>query len=118
MASRSEHELKGVGQNLSDHTAVTLRQYCTQPISLLNQMKPLNAALSLARYALFRDGPAAHPGIQAVGFVKSRPEIVAPDIQFHFIMVLYARPRQGDLQGARLPAADQCARGRKASAAC
>lgn len=31
----------------------------------------------------------AHPGIQAVAFVKSRPEIVAPDLQYHFIMIMY-----------------------------
>jgi choline dehydrogenase len=84
------HALKGVGQNLSDHVAVTMRQLCTQPISLLRNMHPVAAARSLAQYAMFKTGPAAHPGIQAVAFVKSRSELVAPDLQFHFIMILYA----------------------------
>jgi choline dehydrogenase len=41
------------------------------------------------RYAFTRKGPIAHPGIEAVAFVKSRPEIVAPDLQYHFIMIMY-----------------------------
>ncbi len=86
---KTVHELKGVGQNLSDHVATEIQQECTQPISLLRELKPFNVAKSLLRYALTRDGPIAHPGIQAVGFVKSRPDIVAPDIQFHFIMIMY-----------------------------
>ena len=52
-------------------------------------MRPLNIAKSLIRYALTKTGPIAHPGIQAVSFIKSRPDIVAPDIQIHFIMVMY-----------------------------
>jgi choline dehydrogenase len=83
------HELKGVGRNLSDHVAVEIQQTCIQPISLLRELRPLNIAKSLVRYALTRKGPIAHPGIEAVAFVKSRPEIVAPDLQYHFIMIIY-----------------------------
>lgn len=86
---KTVHELRGVGQNLSDHVAVSMRQLSTQPISLKNALHPLNTAKALAQWALFKTGPAAHPGIQAVAFVKSRPEVVAPDLQFHFIMILY-----------------------------
>ncbi len=86
---RTIHELKGVGQNLSDHVATEIQQECSQPISLLQELKPFNVAKSLVRYALTRSGPIAHPGIQAVAFVKSRPELVAPDIQYHFIMIIY-----------------------------
>jgi choline dehydrogenase len=86
---RAIHELKGVGQNLSDHVATEVQQECRQPISLLQELKPFNIAKSLVRYALTRSGPIAHPGIQAVAFVKSRPELVAPDIQYHFIMIMY-----------------------------
>lgn len=86
---RAVQELKGVGQNLSDHVAAEIQQECTQPISLLRELKPFNIARSLVKYALNRSGPIAHPGIQAVGFVKSRPDLVAPDIQYHFIMIMY-----------------------------
>jgi choline dehydrogenase len=83
------HELKGVGQNLSDHVAVSMRQLSTQPISLKGELNAFKAARSLVQWAIFKNGPAAHPGIQAVAFVKSRPDLVAPDLQYHFIMVLY-----------------------------
>ncbi|WP_029075876.1 choline dehydrogenase [Kaistia adipata] len=86
---RTVQELPGVGQNLSDHVATEIQQQCTQPISLLRELKPLNVAKALVRYALTRSGPIAHPGIQAVGFVKTRPDLVAPDIQYHFIMIMY-----------------------------
>ena len=86
---KTVHELKGVGQNLSDHLAVSMRQLLTQPISLLNDLRPLAVAKSLAQWTLFRSGPVAHPGIQVVAFIKTRPEVVAPDLQYHFIMILY-----------------------------
>ena len=82
-------ELKGVGQNLSDHVAVSMRQLSTQPISLKNELNAFKAAPSVVQWAIFKNGPAAHPGIQTVAFVKSRPDLVAPDLQYHFIMVLY-----------------------------
>ncbi len=89
LASRPCMNFKGVGQNLSDHVATEIQQECTQPISLLRELRPLNIAKSLIRYALTKTGPIAHPGIQAVSFIKSRPDIVAPDIQIHFIMLMY-----------------------------
>ena len=82
-------ELKGVGRNLSDHVAVSMRQLSTQPISLKNELNAFKAARSVVQWAIFKNGPAAHPGIQTVAFVKSRPDLVAPDLQYHFIMVLY-----------------------------
>ena len=83
------HELEGVGRNLSDHVAVSMRQLCTQPISLKRELNPLRTAKALLQWALFKNGPAAHPGIQAQAFVKTRPGLEAPDIQYHFVMILY-----------------------------
>jgi len=83
------HEVEGVGQNLSDHVSTEIQQVCLQPISLLRELKPWNVARHLLRYAIDRGGPVAHPGIQAVTFLKTRPEVVAPDIQIHFIMIMY-----------------------------
>ena len=56
---------------------------------MLRELRPFSIAKSLIRYALTKTGPIAHPGIQAVSFIKSRPDIVAPDIQIHFIMLMY-----------------------------
>lgn len=47
------------------------------------------AAMSLGRYALLRSGPAAHHGIQVLGFADSRPGLAAPDIQYHLLLLMY-----------------------------
>lgn len=84
-----EVALPGVGQNLQDHLAVGVQTRCTQPISLLPYVKPLRAALALGRYMWDKGGPGAYHGIEALAFVKSRPDVTAPDIQYHFEMIMY-----------------------------
>ena len=82
-------ELPGVGMNLQDHLAIGLKQRVSQPISLLPHVAPLKAAMALGQYVLRGNGPGAYHGIEALAFVKTRPEIVAPDLQYHFIMIMY-----------------------------
>jgi choline dehydrogenase len=86
---RSVVELKGVGQNLQDHLHSSVKWDCLQPITLYNNVKPLAAMKSLAQYALFKSGGGTSPGLEALAFVKSGPEVADPDLQFHFVMVLY-----------------------------
>ena len=82
-------ELPGVGQNLQDHLAVGLKQRISQPISMLPYVQPVKAALSLGQYLIGAGGPGAYHGIEALAFVKSRNEIIAPDLQYHFVMIMY-----------------------------
>ncbi len=81
--------LRGVGMNLQDHLAIGVKQRCTQPISMLPMVKPVRSAIALAHYLVNGKGPASYHGIEALAFVKTRPELVAPDIQYHFIMIMY-----------------------------
>jgi choline dehydrogenase len=83
------HELPGVGKNLQDHPAIGVKQGITQPLSLLPNVKPLKAALALARYALTKSGPAADHGTEVMAFVKTRPDVVAADIQFFMVPIMY-----------------------------
>jgi choline dehydrogenase len=83
------HDLKGVGRNLQDHAAMTVKQLCTQPISLLSQTRPLMSALQVARYFIMGGGPAAYHGGEAQMLVKTRPDIVAPDLQYFMTNILY-----------------------------
>jgi choline dehydrogenase len=85
-----QHELKGVGENLQDHLAVAVRQRTSGPYSTLGLLHPLRVALGMAQYALFGSGPGSHSGFQAIACLKTRPDIVAPDIQIHFMTLLYA----------------------------
>jgi choline dehydrogenase len=83
------HELPGVGQNLQDHPAATLKQRCTQPITLWPRTKPLHAALAVLRYWLTKEGPGAYHGLEAMAFVNTRPEVVCPDLQYFLVHSMY-----------------------------
>ncbi|MFN0191439.1 MAG: GMC family oxidoreductase [Aestuariivirga sp.] len=83
------HDLKGVGRNLQDHPAMTVKQLCTRPITLLSQTGPVTSALQVARYFLTGGGPAAYHGGEAQMLVKTRPDIVAPDLQYFMTNILY-----------------------------
>lgn len=84
------HELKGVGRNLHDHPGIGgVKQRCTQPISYASSVSLTAKARALAQYLIMRDGPAANNGLEAMAFVRSRPEIVAPDLQYFMTMLMY-----------------------------
>jgi len=78
----------GVGENLQDHLALGVKQRTT-PISLLPMVNPIRSAMALGHYLLTGSGPAAHHGIEAIAFLKPRPEAIASELQYHFIMLMY-----------------------------
>jgi choline dehydrogenase len=82
-------ELKGVGQNLQDHLHSMVKWDCTQPVSLYNNVKPLASMKSLVQYFLFKSGSGTTPGLETLAFVKSSPEAADPDLQYHFVRLLY-----------------------------
>lgn len=83
------HDAAGVGENLQDHAAVALKQKMTKPYSALAYTRPVKAAMGLIQYALFGTGPTTSNGLELLAFVKSRPELEIPDIQYHFVNLLY-----------------------------
>ncbi|PLL13663.1 choline dehydrogenase [Tabrizicola sp. TH137] len=82
-------ELPGVGQNLHDHLAVGVQTRSTKKNTLLTYVRLHRAALALAQYLLTEKGDGAYHGIEALAFVKARREAIAPDIQYHFEMIMY-----------------------------
>jgi choline dehydrogenase-like flavoprotein len=72
-------DLPGVGQNLQDHIDIAVAYTCTEPISV----GVVYAAAEL-EYRYFRKGSLASNGPEAGGFLKTRPGLPAPDLQFHF----------------------------------
>ncbi len=86
---RPVHNLPGVGKNLQDHLHGAVKLTCTQPVSLYSIVKPTALPRHIIHYLLTHKGPAATTGLETLAFVKSRPEVVAPDIQFHFAPGLY-----------------------------
>lgn len=77
--------LPGVGQNLQDHLEIYIQQACTRPITLHAAQKPLRKVrIGLEWLWKFTgDGATAH--LETGGFIRSRPGVPHPDIQFHFL---------------------------------
>jgi choline dehydrogenase len=75
-----------VGQNLQDHPQFWLVYAHSQPVSLLvaGQEKYQR------QYAERRAGPLSSNGPEAGGFIRSRPDLVAPDLQFVSLPVMFA----------------------------
>jgi choline dehydrogenase-like flavoprotein len=74
------HDLPGVGANLQDHPYCTPVWEATAPESLYGADKPKY----LLEWLLRRSGPLTSSVAEAFAFVRSRPGLAAPDIQFHF----------------------------------
>ena len=77
----------GVGQNLQDHMELYIQQESLQPITLYSKMNLFSKALIGAEWLFFKTGIGASNHFEAAAFVRSRPGIDYPDIQYHFIPV-------------------------------
>ena len=77
------HHAPAVGRNLRDHISspVQYSSPTTIPYGVSWRSLPWLAS-NVVRYALFRDGLFANTILHAGGFVRSRPGLDRPDIQF------------------------------------
>ena len=82
------HDLPGVGRNLQDHVDCVLSYECREPITLYRDLRADRLAGSIVRGMVFGEGIATTFPYEAGGFLKTRPELVAPDIQLHFMPAL------------------------------
>ena len=79
------HDLPGVGENLQDHLEFYFQVACTQPITLYSWQGALAKAAVGARWLVRRDWLGATNHFETCGFIRSRPGIRYPDIQYHFL---------------------------------
>ncbi|PIK49218.1 putative choline dehydrogenase, mitochondrial-like [Apostichopus japonicus] len=81
------HHLPGVGSNLQDHLEFYVQQACTQPITIYKaQWKFPHVMVKVGlQWFLTQTGWGATPHLEAGAFVRSRPGVEHPDIQFHFL---------------------------------
>jgi choline dehydrogenase len=90
------HELSGVGANLQDHVQARLalrsRRFSTLNTDIRNPLKLARIGL---QYAILRRGPLAFSGAQTGGFIRSRSDVVRPDINFLVIPFTSADLRKG-----------------------
>ncbi|GAB4187963.1 MAG: choline dehydrogenase [Thermoflexibacter sp.] len=74
------HDLQGVGQNLKDHIITSIVMTCNQKITLDTQDTPWN----LLKFLFTGKSPFASNIAEGGGFIRTKPHLAAPDIQYHF----------------------------------
>jgi choline dehydrogenase len=76
--------LPGVGKNLQDHLQVRVVYKLNQPISVNDEVRNIvGRTMAGIQFMLTRRGPLAMGASQACAFVRTRPGLEAPDIQYH-----------------------------------
>lgn len=79
------HHLPGVGKNLQDHLEFYFQFKCKQPITINGKLGLFSKGLIGAHWLLFRDGLGATNHFESCGFIRSKPGIEWPDLQYHFL---------------------------------
>jgi len=79
------HDLPGVGANLQDHLELLIQVRCLKPVSLYSSMGPLGKLRIGLEWLLTKRGLGATNHFEAGGFIRSRPGVPYPDIQYHFL---------------------------------
>ncbi|RWX70749.1 GMC family oxidoreductase N-terminal domain-containing protein [Mesorhizobium sp. M2A.F.Ca.ET.039.01.1.1] len=78
-----KHELPGVGENLQEHIGGMVQHSCLKPITYYSLLNPLRAAAAAAELVALRSGPLSVFPMNAQAFLRSKPGIDRPDLQFY-----------------------------------
>ncbi len=81
-------DLPGVGGNLQDHVDVSLKQFCSRPISASPLLRPVRKFLIGLEWLLFKTGPGATNQFEMAGYIRTRPELRQPNVQLCFMPLL------------------------------
>ena len=76
------HDLPGVGENLNDHPDLVVQHRCRQPVSVYPATREPRSWLAGLEWLLRGTGPAATNHFEAGAFLRSRPDVAQPDLQF------------------------------------
>lgn len=86
------HDLPGVGENLQDHWMLRVLHRVSNTATFNQAVDTYwRKALAGLRYVTTRDGPLAAPVSLMTAFAKSRPDVVAPDIQLQISIASYEK---------------------------
>ncbi len=83
-----QHELKGVGQNLQDHLDACISWECPQPITAYSMIRGHRQLLTGLQYMLFKKGAGRQQMLESGAFLRSRPDLDRPDLQFHTVLAI------------------------------
>lgn len=79
-----KHSLPGVGENLQDHLEIYVQVECLKPVSLYRYYNLLGKAVVGAQWLFTRTGMGATNHFESGGFIRSKPGVEHPDLQYHF----------------------------------
>ncbi len=83
------HDAAGVGANLQEHSASATSRRVNVP-TLNTETRKIDLVRHFAKFFWNRTGPIGAPAVQAMAFAKTRPELDRPDVQLHFMPLVYA----------------------------
>ena len=89
----------GVGQNLQDHLELYIQQACTQPITLFKHWNLFGKGMVGLQWLLSRKGPGASNQFESAAFLRSKPGVEYPDIQYHFLPIAVRYDGQAAAEG-------------------
>ena len=75
-------ELSGVGKNLQDHLSVGVEYWRKGKGPFVGYLRYDRLALAMAQAYLFGKGPATEMSGPVMAFIKTRPELAVPNLQF------------------------------------
>ena len=78
---------QGVGQNLQDHLELYIQQASTQPITLYKYWNLFGKAWVGAQWLFTKTGVGASNQFESAAFLRSKPGVDYPDIQYHFLPI-------------------------------
>lgn len=84
------HALQGVGANYFDHYCTRMNWRVNKPVTLNEQTRGLSLMSAVAQYFLTRNGILTLGTGLSHGFVKTSPDLDAPDVQYFFMHASYA----------------------------
>lgn len=88
-------DLPGVGKNMQDHLQARLVYKCNEP-TLNDEVSSLFGQAKIGlKYLMFRAGPMTMAASLATGFMKTRPDMETPDVQFHVQPLSAENPGKG-----------------------
>ncbi|MEP3920006.1 choline dehydrogenase [Ascidiaceihabitans sp.] len=77
----------GVGQNLQDHLELYLQMAASQPITLYKHWNMFSKAMIGAQWLFTKTGMGASNQFESAAFIRSKPGVDYPDIQYHFLPI-------------------------------
>ncbi len=88
------HELAGVGENHQDHYISRMAWKVKQPVTLNETTRGLSLLTEGLKLLFQGKGALTMPAGIAHGFVKTRPELETPDVQYHCAHASFADPHK------------------------